>query len=546
MSDPNPVCPEPGLFDFKDYIRYIGLVMFILGTVFQVLTIAWWVVRRDHFLLRKRSLSFVVYSAIGLWFQIFTTGMGNYKTIYWIPCDVQLWTVYMIVPLAVGPIITRLVIFYNKARYSQLLLQDQASGSDAGGQNLDAVKFMNTSLFQQLRILYKFKTRRAKQRRVDMRNARKSRISLKKKHVAISPVADSGSLQDASGGTEADLMASGIALYLMTTYVYSILILGGWLSIGAIFIAIKYLQKDTPYGQFKNGCYGCTMQGLDSIFLGIMVLFVVTVGSYMIYILRDIPDPLGILKEIRLVLSVGLLIVGGIVLSAIDPGGLIDDGIWDWYYVVSFLCMVIHYIQCPMIVRKTYKVNTAKDTEISLDTVLATRSSKEAFLRYLATEFSVENLYFYDAVNSYKKNHAHMSPSLALANAEEIWQKYVAEGSLLEVNVSSIQRTKVAKALKPLLRKTGDIEENDKPAENLFDECKDEIINLMKLDSYPRFLKSSHYVAWKADGGLEAAQLAVDAPRGSKIENGSSSRSLGSFDDGSYDGTTEDGQNTVE
>ncbi|KAJ8930531.1 hypothetical protein NQ314_016644 [Rhamnusium bicolor] len=99
------------------------------------------------------------------------------------------------------------------------------------------------------------------------------------------------------------------------------------------------------------------------------------------------------------------------------------------------------------------------------------------FAEFLKKEFSAENIYFWTACERYRR--------LPLGNertaeAQRIYQQHLSLGAPEAVNVDAQGRQCTEQSLQ-------------NPDSNLFDLAQKQIFNLMKFDSYPRFLKSDIY-----------------------------------------------------
>ncbi|XP_044265044.1 regulator of G-protein signaling loco [Tribolium madens] len=112
------------------------------------------------------------------------------------------------------------------------------------------------------------------------------------------------------------------------------------------------------------------------------------------------------------------------------------------------------------------------------------------FAEFLKKEFSAENIYFWTACERYRRFPA--GPA-RVAEAQKIYQQHLSVGAPEGVNVDSHGRHCTEQALQ-------------EASETLFDQAQKQIFNLMKFDSYPRFLKSSLYKQSLA-GELEKPQI---------------------------------------
>lgn len=107
-------------------------------------------------------------------------------------------------------------------------------------------------------------------------------------------------------------------------------------------------------------------------------------------------------------------------------------------------------------------------------------------------EFSAENIYFWTACERFRR----LPPGPErVAEAQRIYQRHLCAGAPEPVNVDSQARHCTEQALQ-------------EPSDALFEQAQKQIFNLMKFDSYPRFLKSNLYKQCLA-GDLKEPQFDV-------------------------------------
>lgn len=100
-----------------------------------------------------------------------------------------------------------------------------------------------------------------------------------------------------------------------------------------------------------------------------------------------------------------------------------------------------------------------------------------AFAEFLKKEFSAENIYFWTACERYRRLKSHQE---RIAEAERIFRQHLGTGAPEAVNVDAQGRQTAEQGLV-----------EGRP--DLFDIAQKQIFNLMKFDSYPRFLKCQLY-----------------------------------------------------
>lgn len=118
----------------------------------------------------------------------------------------------------------------------------------------------------------------------------------------------------------------------------------------------------------------------------------------------------------------------------------------------------------------------------SLKELLNDPAGREQFYKFLEKEFSAENLKFWDAVQELKRVHARD----VARRVEAIWTEYLAQDANCPINIDSksyeTSRRNMAK---------------NKNNRYIFDEAAGHVYQLMKNDSYPRYLRSDMYKDYK-------------------------------------------------
>lgn len=113
----------------------------------------------------------------------------------------------------------------------------------------------------------------------------------------------------------------------------------------------------------------------------------------------------------------------------------------------------------------------------SFEKLLEDPAGLHTFAEFLKKEFSHENIYFWVACEKYRSL---SSPTERAASARDIFERHLCLGALEPVNVDSHARQATQDGLTDA-------------ASTLFLQAQKQIFNLMKFDSYPRFLKSDLY-----------------------------------------------------
>lgn len=113
----------------------------------------------------------------------------------------------------------------------------------------------------------------------------------------------------------------------------------------------------------------------------------------------------------------------------------------------------------------------------SFEKLLEDKAGLHTFAEFLKKEFSHENIYFWTACERYKRI---SSPDERRLKASDIFDRHLGPGAAEPVNVDSQARQVAQDGLQD-------------PDEFTFAQAQKQIFNLMKFDSYSRFLKSALY-----------------------------------------------------
>ncbi|KAE8610445.1 hypothetical protein XENTR_v10012126 [Xenopus tropicalis] len=126
---------------------------------------------------------------------------------------------------------------------------------------------------------------------------------------------------------------------------------------------------------------------------------------------------------------------------------------------------------------KASSLNDVLRWKESFSHLLRSKEGRSTFHGFLQTEFSEENLEFWEACEDYKKTRwVKRLPS----KAQGIFQEFLLIGSPKEVNIDHRARELIYQKMAV-------------PCRNCFDAAQEQIRILMEKDSYPRFLKSPIY-----------------------------------------------------
>lgn len=124
---------------------------------------------------------------------------------------------------------------------------------------------------------------------------------------------------------------------------------------------------------------------------------------------------------------------------------------------------------------------------------------KRKFSQFLASEFSNENMLFLDVIEQFKRDFSSRSLQENILNVQTIYDKYINPAGQYPINIPyNLQR--IHEAIITLLE---DSSRNLLPPSlpgsivtvDMFDNLYKSIINLLKADSYPRFLRQQSLIS---------------------------------------------------
>lgn len=496
------VCPTRDEMpkDMTTVTRYLSLVALIIWLPLLTVSVLWWLIRRRHPFLRKRSFGLMIAGGLGLSCNVVLVSASDYFGAEYMPCDLLLWCNYLLVCLGAGPMAVRLAQFYASVRFGKILLH-QAQRSRPG----ELRQFGPVTLVKQLgavvRVLPYFGRyihRKRKQQRESKRleaAALATALGQPTPAVELEPEMDS----DTSDSSRSSSKAHARVAFFLQSRMFSGSIVFILLLMGLIPGVVLSVQPDSPYG--LEGCRGCTLDSRRRLPMWIQGVIVLVLGSWMLWNVRKEPDPLYIVRELLTLWFMGIFMYLILILGILDVGALRDNGTFDYHLICVFVVIAMQVVQGILPVAYTYtkhSFNQFKST-YKLEDVLTQPDLKHVFAEYLASEFSMENLLFLDAVQRYKDDFDEAEQGTAreiAVRACDIFDTFLREKSMLEVNVSSSQRRSVREALTPYFSLDDITTLETPPKYELFNACEEEILNLLRADSFPRFLRSDLFDKW--------------------------------------------------
>ncbi|XP_064004356.1 regulator of G-protein signaling 18 isoform X2 [Pogoniulus pusillus] len=115
----------------------------------------------------------------------------------------------------------------------------------------------------------------------------------------------------------------------------------------------------------------------------------------------------------------------------------------------------------------------------SFDKLLSEKAGLDAFMKFLKTEFSEENIEFWIACEDYKKS---KTSHELLPKARTIYETFIQKDAPKEVNLDFQTKEVTSQNIR-------------QPILTTFDAAQNTVYRLMEQDSYPRFLRSDLYLS---------------------------------------------------
>eukprot|EP00924_Labyrinthula_sp_SR-Ha-C_P009278 snap_masked-scaffold_2-processed-gene-18.34-mRNA-1 protein AED:1.00 eAED:1.00 QI:0/0/0/0/1/1/2/0/342 len=128
---------------------------------------------------------------------------------------------------------------------------------------------------------------------------------------------------------------------------------------------------------------------------------------------------------------------------------------------------------------KTKSLNSSLDTDgLTLQDILQNKASRTFFQAFLVENLCVENLLFIQYLYRFKE----VTPSHAESFAQHVFKKFIAEGSIGQINISAKARNQAKTRI-----------ELNNAFPEMFKEAEEQVILLLTYDSLPKFKASNYY-----------------------------------------------------
>eukprot|EP01113_Clastostelium_recurvatum_P032221 TRINITY_DN4105_c0_g1_i1.p1 TRINITY_DN4105_c0_g1~~TRINITY_DN4105_c0_g1_i1.p1 ORF type:complete len:451 (+),score=66.70 TRINITY_DN4105_c0_g1_i1:120-1472(+) len=138
---------------------------------------------------------------------------------------------------------------------------------------------------------------------------------------------------------------------------------------------------------------------------------------------------------------------------------------------------------------RLYRHDVKIEPNMEFESCLESPKLREKFRNFLVYQLCVENLMFWEELQHYKAQ-----PHQSAASALSLYNKYIKEGSMYQVNISSealrILSGKLVFTYHKNNSSTASVDADPVVEPSLFDACEGEVLSMMKFHSFPLFLQS--------------------------------------------------------
>eukprot|EP01113_Clastostelium_recurvatum_P031314 TRINITY_DN3897_c0_g1_i1.p1 TRINITY_DN3897_c0_g1~~TRINITY_DN3897_c0_g1_i1.p1 ORF type:complete len:471 (+),score=135.89 TRINITY_DN3897_c0_g1_i1:181-1593(+) len=266
----------------------------------------------------------------------------------------------------------------------------------------------------------------------------------------------------------------------------------------AVAVILGALHAGLSTTHLATGTAGCNITERWTVLaVSALVVLMVIVFIFLVFKMKYVSDAFSINNELKLVCLIATLFVTvNLVLMSLD------DYAWPKTPYIGYItgslviCGLLISVGWPLW-RSFFPKKGGDDMQLKQlgdDTFtlpprnpdffvfvefLKDPEARRSFQEFLVNEFSVENILFWQDVQTFRLSGD--NPADLQRISDELVSKYVNNGSPMQINVSSTTNTAIKRVVS-----------GDTPVSvTMFDNAENEIIHLMKNDSYPRFLDSS-------------------------------------------------------
>ena len=257
---------------------------------------------------------------------------------------------------------------------------------------------------------------------------------------------DGGSSDTNEALRDSSYTTKPMAIGLMTATVFAIAVMP---------IAILSGTVDA----YHSECIGCEWYiEFLATYTAVLIPFFIMAGR-LIFKLRNETDQYGVRRELALSLITGGVITWiGIILIAVDPGAIEHQKKFSYEWLIWLGFLVPAFIWGPY--QSLFKANfldrhtagIASDMSAKADENVLTRSvmmrnlSNDKFLDLAQAEFVMENISFLTDVEVWRRSYPTKDADWRRRRGRMLIEKYIREGSLLEINIGGAERKAILAA----------------------------------------------------------------------------------------------------
>ena len=527
-------------------------------------------------LLQKRPLVLLLMSVVGGSMMVTQSVFRNYWFLYSFPCDVLMWIRILMNPLILMPFAVRIVMFNNNLEWARL--QEKLTvqrlnaylgvapaddgvtkpaklrksmyhgvvraGQSSGNLNVNVNSNNSSNNNEQVYVnpAIRASSGAANGGTDEEKGASPSptathrSLGNKSKNSAAAAAAMDGANPASPSTNKSSLPGDGEGssqqnsstaspfalqgLWFRSSYAFLVLLTVALLTPDILLCIIFQFTK--PF--YGRGCVACGLMPLDEILAGMAYNGLVgALFVYYVFKVRGEKDPLGIRKEILLAVVVGfslgmIAVIGYIIDPWVQNAGNIAEFWWDWFIV--FAALVFHTVTCPLQIY--YAIRTRRHvpdvTFKDFVAILDDPTAMQLFSAHCVSEFCVESVKFYQQVRTFRSVYNAATPEQRARLAGEIYTYFVQPGSVWEVNISSDHRREIDHIFDGVENPIA-VDPNRIHIE-MFDRARDEIVDLLRRDSYPRWCKTDTYKAWAASSLTSMPDGSVRVLPSSRVPGG--------------------------
>eukprot|EP00924_Labyrinthula_sp_SR-Ha-C_P002616 snap_masked-scaffold_13-processed-gene-1.36-mRNA-1 protein AED:1.00 eAED:1.00 QI:0/0/0/0/1/1/2/0/399 len=217
-------------------------------------------------------------------------------------------------------------------------------------------------------------------------------------------------------------------------------------------------------------------------------------------LLREYQDPFNIILELQLSIMPPIVLVGLYLyfilsdrfslqthLDVSNPDSTVD---FQYELLLEYACLyltavLIWWPGAYVLFQSLIFSRRVESTGLTLLSILQDPEGKDLFREHLISEFSVENLYFYEAASLWRDQYHEIAHRYHYRTAQKLFNTMIRREVQLQINISDQVYQEIEDELL-----------SGRVSESLFDNAIDQVFDLMDFDSFPRFKQSADYKAY--------------------------------------------------